>query len=136
MERRIFLAVLALVVALGTYLRLADLGGPSLWLDEILHLQAAQSLADEPWHRHLTGVREIKGGTENGALYYRLQIWGQRLAPGEAGVRLFPAVFGILTLPLMALAGGRLGGRRVALGATLLLAVSSTSRARGGPTSC
>ena len=123
-ERRVYSVVLALIVALGAWLRLVDLAGPSLWLDEILHLRVTRSLADEPWYRHLVGVREIKGGTENGALYYRLQILGQRLAPGEVGVRLFPAVVGILTLPLMALAGRLLGGRLVALAATFLLAVS------------
>lgn len=124
MRNCLFLLLLAPILVLGAYLRLADLGGPSLWLDEILHLQVTRSLAEEPWYRHLTGVREIKGGTENGALYYRLQIWGQMLAPGETGARLFPAIFGILSLPLMALTGRLLGGRLVALVATFLLAVS------------
>ncbi len=123
-ERRVFLVLLALILGFGAYLRLVDLAGPSLWLDEILHLQVTQSLADEPWYQHLAGVREVKGGTENGALYYRLQIWGQKLAPGDAGVRLFPAIIGTLTLPLMALAGYRLGGYLLALVATFLLAVS------------
>ncbi len=124
MERRIFLVVLALIIVLGAYLRLTDLGAPSLWLDEILHLQVTQSLSDQPWYRLLAGVREIAGKTENGALYYGLQIMGQRLAPGETGVRLLPAIIGILTLPLMALTGRLLGGRLVALTATFLLAVS------------
>jgi len=124
MERRVFFGVLALVILLGAYLRLTDLGGPSLWLDEILHLQVAQSLSDQPWYRLLTGVHEVRGKTENGALYYGLQILGQRLAPGETGVRLLPAIVGILTLPLMALTGRLLGGRLVALAATFLLAVS------------
>jgi hypothetical protein len=124
MERRVFFGLLALIIVLGAYLRLEDLGGPSLWLDEILHLQVTQSLSDEPWYRLLVGVREIAGKTENGALYYGLQILGQRLAPGETGVRLLPAIVGILTLPLMALTGFVLGGRLVALAATFLLAVS------------
>ena len=64
------------------------------------------------------------GGTENGTLYYGLQILGQRLVPGDTGVRLLPAIIGILTLPLMALTGYLLGGRLVALAATFLLAVS------------
>jgi len=106
MERRVLFGLLALTIVLGAYLRLADLGGPSLWLDEILHLQVTQSLSDQPWYRLLVGVREIAGKTENGALYYGLQILGQRLAPGETGVRLMPAIIGILTLPPMALPGG------------------------------
>lgn len=124
MERRFFLVLLAAIIVLGAYLRLKDLGGPSLWLDEILHLNVTQSLADVPWYRDLGGVREVNGGTENGSLYYRLQILGQKLAPGETGVRLFPAFIGILTLPLMALTGRLLGGNLVALAATFLLAVS------------
>ncbi len=124
MERRVFLVLLTLIVGLGAYLRLANLGGPSLWLDEILHLRIAQSLVDEPWYRHLTGVREMSGGTENGAVYYGLQILGQKLAPGETGARLFPAILGILMLPLMARVGWLLGGPLVALTATFLLAVS------------
>jgi 4-amino-4-deoxy-L-arabinose transferase-like glycosyltransferase len=124
MERRVFFGLLALIIVLGAYLRLADLGGPSLWLDEMLHLEVTQSLSDQPWYRLLAGVREIAGKTENGALYYGLQILGQRLAPGETGVRLLPAIIGILTLPLMALTGRLLGGRLVALAATFLLAVS------------
>lgn len=124
MERRIFLGSLALVIALGAYLRLADLGGPSLWLDEILHLRVTQSLSLQPWYRLLTSVREVGSGTENGALYYGLQILGQKLVPGDTGVRLLPALIGILTLPLMALTGHFLGGRLVSLAATFLLAVS------------
>ena len=124
MERRIYLVALVLVIILGGYLRLVDLGGPSLWLDEILHLEITRSLLNEPWYRFFTGVREIRGGTENGALYYGLQILGQKLAPGDTGVRLLPAVIGTLTLPLMALAGYVLGGRLVALIATFLLAVA------------
>ena len=124
MERRFFWVLLTTVIVLGAYLRLADLGGPSLWLDEILHLQIAQSLSHQPWYRTLMGVRELSGRTENGALYYGLQILGLRLVPGETGVRLLPAIIGILTLPLMALTGYLLGGRLVALAATFLLAVS------------
>jgi hypothetical protein len=75
--------LLALIILLGAYLRLTDLGGPSLWLDEILHLQVTQSLSHQPWYRLVAGVREIAGKTENGALYFGLRILGQRLAPVE-----------------------------------------------------
>jgi 4-amino-4-deoxy-L-arabinose transferase-like glycosyltransferase len=124
MAQRAYLLALLAIIALGAYLRLTDLGGPSLWLDEILHLQVTQSLADQPWYRLLMGVHEVAGKTENGALYYGLQILGQKLAPGEIGVRLLPAIVGNLALPLMALTGFVLGGRLVALAATFLLAVS------------
>ena len=124
MKRRLFLLGLAAVVLLGAYLRLNDLSGPSLWLDEILHLEVVGSLAAQPWHQFLTGVREIKGGTENGALYYGLQLLGQKIQPGDPGVRLLPAIVGTLTLGLMAFAGSLLAGRTGALTATFLLAVA------------
>jgi len=124
MERRIYFVLLALTVALGAYLRLVDLGGPSLWHDEIIHLNAAANVASQPWHRSLTGIREVSGYTENGPIYYWLLVLGQRLAPGETGARLFPAIFGILTLPLMAWSGRLLGGGVVSVTATFLLAVS------------
>lgn len=124
MERRIYLLILGLTLALGVYLRLDDLGGPSLWLDEIIHLSMAEKLAVEPWYRALTGIVEVEGYTENGPVYYWFQILGQRLAAGGTGARLFPALFGIVTLPLMALVGMRVGGRLVSLVATFLLAVS------------
>jgi len=53
--------LLAVILALGAYLRLVDLGGPSLWHDEITHLGAAETLASEPWYRALTGITEVEG---------------------------------------------------------------------------
>ena len=40
---RLFLVVLALVIMLGAYVRLVDLGVPALWLDGILHLQVRRT---------------------------------------------------------------------------------------------
>ena len=125
MGRRAYLLTLMAVIALGAYLRLDDLGGPSLWHDEIIHLQTAESLAQQPWYRHLTGIREVVlARTENGFVYYWLQILGQRLAPGETGARLFPAIIGISTIPFMALCGRLVGGRLLGLLSAFLLAVS------------
>ena len=82
MAHRAYLLALMVVIALGAYLRLVDLGDPSLWHDEIIHRITAESLAQQPWYRHLTGVREVlHGRTENGFVYYGLQMLGQRLAP-------------------------------------------------------
>lgn len=124
MGRRAYLATLATVILLGAYLRLHDLGGPSLWHDEIVHVQVAKVLAQQPWYQHLAGISEVHGWRENGALYYGLQILGLRLVPGETGARLLPALVGILALPLMALCGWLLGGRMVGLTAAFLLAVA------------
>jgi mannosyltransferase len=124
MPRRAYYVVLAVIVLLGAYLRLVDLGGPSLWHDEILHLDAAERLAQQPWYQLLAGVEEVADWTENGPVYYWLQTLGSKTVAGAAGARLLPAICGILALPLMALCGNLLGGRLVSLVATFVLAVS------------
>ena len=100
----IWLPVGSLIVAtaLAAFLRLHDLGGPSLWYDEILHVLKAREVQGEPWWRWLAGLSVDR---ENGSLYYWLQLTGMRLAAGETGVRLMPALIGTLTVPILALAG-------------------------------
>lgn len=124
MARALYWVALAIVILLGAYLRLVDLDGPSLWHDEIVHLRSAELVAQHPWYRNLLGVEDVRGWTENGFLYYSLQNLGQKLVPGEVGVRLMPAVLGFLALPLMALCGRLCGGRLLSLTSTTLLAVA------------
>ncbi len=117
----------------GAWLRFRDLGGPSFWLDEILHLRIARALSEQSLLSLLAGVEEIGGGTENGLLYYSLLHLGDRLVPGEVGARLAPALIGTLTLPLMTFLCLRLGrehnadllsGRPFSLSATIVFAIS------------
>ena len=124
MARRAFPLLLLGILALGAFLRFDDLGGPSLWLDEILHLKIATEVSTKPWTQFVTGFREVASGPENGTLYYALQALGHSIRPGEVGVRLFPAILGLLALPLMALTGRALAGPAVGLLAALLLAIS------------
>lgn len=121
---KLYAAGLALCFATGLLLRFWQLGGPSLWLDEILHSRIARSIFEEPWYRFFLGYAEVSRAPENGTLYYLLQNLGMRLADGEVGVRLLPALLGTATLPLMAAVAYRWQGRVFSLVATLFLALS------------
>src|SRR5690349_2741200 len=57
-------------------------------------------------------------------LYYTLLHFWMRLGDGEAIVRGFSALWGILTLPVIYAIGARVGGRALGLLAMLILALS------------
>ena len=103
---------------LGGALRFYRLSGRSLWLDEIL-------------------VWDFSGGTSIGAVVRRLSAvpslmplhfvisWIiRRFGDSEIWLRLFPAVAGTLTVPATFFLARNLFGRRTALIAALLVAVS------------
>ena len=105
----------ALAVLVGVVLRFVS--PPALWLDE------AQSvaIAGSDWHGLYTGLRQ------DGAppLYYvLLHGWIGVFGDGAGAVRALSGVFGVLALPLAWALGRRLGGPRVGLALTLLLASS------------
>ena len=112
---------LTVTILFGAYLRLDDLGEPSLWHDEIYHVLIGEKTLGEPALHWLVGLESDR---ENGPLYYATQLLANRFVGGEIGVRIVPAFVGIATLPLMALAGFLISGRLVSLVATLFLAVS------------
>jgi uncharacterized membrane protein len=114
---RAIVIVTALLV-LGGLLRFYRLSGRSFWLDEIL-------------------VWDFSGGTSIGAVVRRLAAspslmplhfvisWIiRRFGDSEIWLRLFPAVAGTLTIPAMFLLARTLFGRRTALIAALLVAIS------------
>ena len=115
------LVLLLGIVVLGAHLRLAGLGQPSLWYDEILHLRKTQEALEEPWHHWIIG---LEADQENGALYYATQSLALRVVDGESGVRLAPAVFGCVTLVVMAVVGTVVGGTLIGVLTTLLLVVA------------
>ncbi len=117
----LYWVALVLVVVFGAYLRLDGLGEPSLWHDEIYHVLIGERALDEPALQWVVG---LESDLENGPLYYATQLIANRLIGGEIGVRIVPAIVGIATLPLMALAGFLISGRLVSLVAALFLAVS------------
>jgi len=117
----IYSIVLMATMLLGAFLRLDALAEPSLWHDEIYHIRVAERALDEPPLHWLTG---LDADRENGPLYYATQLLAGRLVKDDLGTRLAPALVGVATLPIMALAGLWVSGRLLSLTATLLLAVS------------
>jgi mannosyltransferase len=112
---RVTLAVAA-ICALAAALRLASLGGKSLWLDEAFSV----ALARAPWP---VFVRELQTKEANMGLYYLLLRWWLPLGLSESVVRLLSALIGIATVPVIYVVGTRLFGRRAGLVAALALAL-------------
>lgn len=111
------LIVISLLTLLAFALRLYQLGGPSLWYDELLELDVAQG-----------SFREIGPQLVRHAAmpldYYLLYAWIQG-GRQEAWVR-FPALlFGVLTIPLLYKLAASLFNKRVGCVAALLLTPAS-----------
>lgn len=89
------IALLAIAVATGAFLRLESLGAPSYWLDEILHVQLTESAIQQPLWRWITGF-----SAEHGPLYYLTQLATHRFHSEFAG-RLPAALLGIAAIALV-----------------------------------
>lgn len=114
------LLVLASLLLGGAVLRVRNLDGPSLWLDEILNYDIALESGELPLGAWLTGFER-----ENGPLYFATLVAGQAASPRvETAARLGAVAAGVVSLLLMAWLGGRLAGWSGALTAAALLAVS------------
>ncbi|NLH49919.1 MAG: hypothetical protein GX444_15165 [Myxococcales bacterium] len=107
-----------LVFGLGAYLRLTGLAAESLWTDEIAAILVARvdSL--------LQVIVSIAVADVNPPLFYVLLHFWLRLGDAEAVVRLLPALAGLGMIVLTWRLGRRLGGPRIGLLATLLVALS------------
>jgi mannosyltransferase len=110
------LAVLAVAIAVGAYLRFYRLGEPSYWLDEILHQHQTDLAATRSWWRWLGQLEN-----ENGGLYYLTQLVTRLFGRSEFAGRSAAAFFGLAAIPLVWLAPL---DRRVRGAAVILLAVS------------
>jgi mannosyltransferase len=112
---RVPLVAAVLAVVVGTVLRFVS--PEALWLDESQSVAIARS----DWHGLYTGLRQ------DGAppLYYvLLHAWIGVFGDSAVAVRALSGLFGVLALPLAWVLGRRLGGPRVAVALTLLLASS------------
>jgi hypothetical protein len=88
-----------------------------LWLDEAQTV----GIANLPLGDIVEGLRH------DGApplFYFLLHGWMRIFGDGDLAVRFLPGLFGVAALPLIWLAGRRLGGRTVAWAAVVLLAAS------------
>lgn len=83
---------LAAIVAAAALLRFHALGAPSLWLDEILHVDILAALTHQPFYRW------VRFESENGALFYATQLAGRLAAAPEVAARIAPAITGVVTV--------------------------------------
>ncbi len=118
-HRRLFLALALGLVLVGISLRTIDLGRPALCCDEFFDVYSARSwLAGEGF--------QVPGRENERALMMARATGASFAAFGESewSARLPAVVLGILTLPLIALAGRVLFGPVAAIVALGLLAIS------------
>jgi uncharacterized membrane protein len=88
-----------------------------LWLDEALTVDIAkQPIRQLPHYLREDGAPPL--------FYFLLHFWMGIFGTSDEGVRSLSGVFGVVTLPLIWLAGYRIGGRRMGWAALLLLATS------------
>ncbi len=113
----ITLCLMAFVTFLGAALRFWQLGGQSLWLDEVFTARTAAL--------DVGGIlRIIRSDLDTPPLHPLLVHWFLALGNNEFVLRLPAAMAGVLSIPLMYLVGQRLLGRWVGLVAALFMALS------------
>ena len=106
---------LGLVFLLGLLLRLMDLGGQSLWIDELLTLQQGRVPGYSLWTQFLDDAQA--------ALPMVLATMMSRISENEGWLRLPSALLGALSIPLIFEVVRRFATDRAALIAALLLAI-------------
>jgi mannosyltransferase len=109
--------VAAAVAAVAVGVVFSFLSRSELWLDEALTVNIAKLPLSE--------MPEALRHDGSPPLYYvLLHGWMQLFGDGNVAVRALSGVFAVASLPLMWLAGRRLGGRRTAWASLLLLSTS------------
>jgi mannosyltransferase len=113
-DRWTTIAVIAAVLV-GAWIRLAGIGTQSLWLDEGYTAWLVN-------HPPAEIIRLVQADTSPPLYYLMLHEWTLLFGRSEAALRSLSAVFGIVTIPLVACIAKRMIGRPVA--ATWLFTVS------------
>jgi len=109
--------LLFLIIAVGIFLRIYDLGAESLWLDEATSVRT--SALD------VKSIVEERAGAGHVPLYFiMLHFWVNLTGTSEAAVRSLSAVFGILAILITYLLGKELFNYKVGLIASLLSSIS------------
>ncbi len=117
MARGVDRLCLGAVMALGGFLRVYQIGGKGLWLDEAYSIW----LGWQPVGEMLSWLVRID---QHPPLYYLLLHFWMALGDDPATVRALSALCGTLTIPAIYLLGRRLADGRIGLLAALILAVS------------
>jgi 4-amino-4-deoxy-L-arabinose transferase-like glycosyltransferase len=110
---------LALVVLLGAAVRLYGLGAESLWTDELITLEFVR--------RYSTLELLVRIPLEQPHLpvyYVTLDLWTSVVGTSATALRLLSALFGILAIPFVYLAGRDLFEETAGLAAALVYALS------------
>ncbi len=118
-KRLIYLWLLG-CLCIGGFLRFYQLGGPSVWVDELNHLYAGQSLIEN-------GSPELPSGQlyDRALIYSKLVSYSfQVLGVNEFSLRLPSAIIGLLCLVLIYFVAKRFFGVTPALLSVLFLAIS------------
>ena len=105
-------------MALALLLRLPNLEGKSLWLDEISSL----TFAGMDWHSFWTLVQQHEGNML--AYYLLLRAW-MHLGDSQWIAKLLSIIFGVATVPAIYALTKELYGRRAGLASAFLLTVSA-----------
>jgi uncharacterized membrane protein len=112
-----YLQVLLLLLILGAILRLFQLGSASLWLDEATTLGSARRSLLEIWN--YLSMSEFTP-----PLFFWMEHAMLTFGDSETVLRLVPAIFGIITIPVFYLIGVELLDRKAGILAAALLTFS------------
>ncbi|HIH44912.1 MAG TPA: hypothetical protein HA257_07535 [Candidatus Methanoperedenaceae archaeon] len=114
---KIELRILALIIILGTILRLYHLDFESVWLDEAYSISLSKAgTVGQVWDNAIAEMFP--------PLHFFILYFLHAIGDSEFLMRLPSAVAGILTIPLLYFAGERFFGKNEGLVAAFLLAVS------------
>ncbi len=118
-------AVLAVAIGLGAFLRVRT--RQDLWVDEAISVDIARL--------PVTDLLEALRHDGHPPVYYLLlHGWMEVFGESAAAVRILSAVISLATLPVAWVAGQRLGGRRCAIAAVVLMAVTPSAVRFGSET--
>lgn len=115
---------LGAAILLGLVLRLANLGGRTLWYDEAFAVLYAEKSLAQMIYGTVTRVGEAAADVHPLLYYFSLHYWMELFGQSELMVRLPSALLGTATIGLVYLLARRLFDRRVALVGALVTAVS------------
>jgi len=113
----LLLGVLVLALLAGTALRFSALSRQSYWYDEVNGIR----IASRPYAEML---RELEADASPPLYYFCLHPWLHTFGDTETSTRAFSALFGVLLLPCIFLAGRRLFDAKTAYVALVLAAVA------------
>ncbi len=112
------LSVLFLIISIGIFLRIYNLGRQSIWLDEARAFSRANKSTYELWNNQ---IKESSPPLYDILLHYFLSSLNKK---EEFQLRLLSVIFGILLIPFAFIVGRSIFNQRVGLFFSLLIAIS------------